>query len=278
MKVIFNNSNFKKFNYICIPLITFWSLSNIGGSFLSQQSIEGFSNNKDSFFELFRFSDKFGISKLSEKTNSMGEGKKVLTKTLIDVPHILKGTYRSNEKSFISIENGNKTDIVFLNKVYNNNLKLISIGERTATFKGFGKLFKLTIGINGSLPKEEVTTNIVYDTPKAIKETEEWRSISHDSVVEQTSDIMNINKKINFSIVRDEDSIVGFRVEDIDSNSIFSQLGIIQGDVIESVNNKKLQSYADIMQIYNKIPQMRSIRISIKRNNLQKDVVYEITR
>lgn len=71
---------------------------------------------------------------------------------------------------------------------------------------------------------------------------------------------------------------MGYRVNAIAPNSLFSQLGLQRGDVIQSFNNQKLESFADVLMIYGRMPQLRSIRLSVQRNNLQKDIVYEIIR
>lgn len=85
-------------------------------------------------------------------------------------------------------------------------------------------------------------------------------------------------KKIDISESKNGSKFIGYRINSIAQESVFSQLGLLKGDIIQSVNNRKLESFGDVILMYSKLPHFRSLRITVLRNNLQKDIVYEITR
>jgi hypothetical protein len=274
MKVIFSESILQRFNKFALPLALVWSLSTAGSVFLPGATIEGLSSEFDPFFDIFHFGEKFGIAK---HFAGALHSKSVATPTLVPEPHRIKAIYRSASDSFISISDGKMTTIVPLGGKYKNNFQLTGLTDTTATFRGFGKTFSLRLGHDDLLVRQEIVNEAVSG-PSGDEVEHEWHTISHDTVIAQMNDIQNIAKSIDIVEVYKGAKIDGFRVKKVTSDSLFSQLGIMNGDVIQSVNNKKLSSYADVLSVYAQVPHLQSIRITVLRNNLPKDIVYEITR
>ncbi|MDD2828325.1 MAG: hypothetical protein PHW18_01985 [Sulfuricurvum sp.] len=274
MKVVFNESTLQRFNKFALPLVLAWSLSTAGSLFLPSSTTEGFTSEFDPFFDLFHFGEKFG---LTNQSSSISQSKTVTKQTLVPDPHRIKAIYRSNSDSFISISDSKTTTVVPLGGKYKNFFQLISVGDKTATFSGFGKKYTLRLGHDDPLARQEMVSEAISDPSSNIK-MNEWHTIKHEAVMAQMNNIQNITKSIDIAEVFNGTKIDGFRVNRVDSDSLFVQLGILNGDIIQSVNNKKLSSYADVLSIYSQIPHLRSIRITVLRNNLPKDIVYEITR
>jgi len=272
MKYSINDPFLRTFNRLALPVALVWSLSSIGGYFLAHTNIEGNPQRYESFFELFRFGGMFG---LIQGEGGMG-GKSVTTVQLVPAPHKIKAILRSSSGSYVVISDGTASQIVGLNEWYKKQFRLIGIGDEVAIFKGFGKTYRLRLYHNDNLVKEESVTTFIPD-PKA-PNAKEWRTVEHAVLVAQLRDIQKVQKSIEVSEVRKGESMEGFKIDTLTKDSIFSTLGVVQGDVIVSVNNQKLGSYADALAIYAKIPQMRSIRITLIRNNQLKDMLYEITR
>jgi type II secretion system protein C len=270
MKLIFNESSFRRFNTLAMPLAIVWCISTFGGAFLSKIPVQGYADHFKPFFELLHLGDKFSLSGYVEGTT---QGKTVTTTMLVPSPHRIKAIYRSNDGSFVSISNGAETQIVALNGTYEKEFKLIGLSDSAAIFKGFGKTYRLILGHEGSLDHQESVVQSVADPSRG----NEWRSISRTIIIDQMRNLQVLFKSVEINEVRSGDKINGFRVERVAPESILGRFGVIQGDVIESVNNKKLESYSDVFSIYNQIPHMHSIRITVNRNNLQKDIIYEIT-
>jgi len=272
MNRIFNELNLRQFNLFFLPIAVVWSLMNAGSLLLAQKGIEHYSDTFDPFFEMIRLGDKF---LLTHEAGSFLKGKTVTTTISVPYPHRIKAIYRSPSSSLASISDGQTTTVVALGEKYKKVYSLIGLNDDAAVFKGVGKSYRLRLGHDDPLSFEQTVTRSVADVSQS---KNEWRTIPRDVVVQQSKDLRAIYKQIDISEVYKGDKIDGFRVNSIDPNSIFGRLGLVSGDVILAVNNQKLESYADAFSIYNKVPRMRSIQITVLRNNLPKDIVYEITR
>ncbi|HEX5330210.1 hypothetical protein [Sulfuricurvum sp.] len=273
MRAIFNESTLRRFNLLAFPLALCWSLSTIGGAFLSSTTQESFSNPFEPFFEVFHFGQKFA---LSEGANASMHSKVVTTTTLVPDPHRIKAIYRSSSASLVSISDATKTTIVPLGGVYKNVFHLISLTDTTATFRGYGKTCRLRLGHDDPLVRQETLVSNVSD-PSQLEDGES-HTITAQTLREQIAELPNIEKNVDASAVVVGGKTLGFRINALPPQSVYAQLGIQNGDVIHSVNNKKLESYAAVLSLYSQIQNMRHIRITLERNNLPKEIVYEITR
>lgn len=275
MKPIFNESLLQRLNSLLLPVVVAWSFSIAGGVFLSNTAMEGFVNRFEPFFEIFYFGKKFAIA---EHFDGAIHSKTVTTQTLVPYPHRIKAIYRAPSGSFISISDGKETLVVPLGGTYKGVFKLIDVSDSTAIFRGYGKTYRLRLGFDDMLSRQEVVTHSIPDPLHPAGVENEVHAIAYQTVIRQMKDIQNVGKYIDISEVLKGSKITGFRVNSIAPESIFAQLGIAQGDIIQSVNNQKLESYADALTVYSQVPRLRSIQITVLRNNLPKDIVYEITR
>lgn len=275
MKTLFNESLLKRFNLMFLPLSIIWTFSTIAEAFLPTSTTEGFTNHFDPFFEIYHFNQRFQLSSSAE--GSM-HTKTITTTTLVPDMHRIKAIYRSGNDAFVSISDAAKsTQVIALGGMYKKVFKLIALSDTVATFHGYGKTYKLRLGHDDPLSRKDVITKSIPDPAhKGILESE-WRTISHKTLLGQM-DMQNLEKNINISAVANGMKSSGFRVNSIAAESIFAQLGIISGDIILAVNNKKLESYSDALVMYSQVPHLKSIRITVIRNNLQKDLIYEIIR
>lgn len=272
MNRLFNESTLRRFNHITFPLVIVWSLSTFGSLFLASSSIERSSLAFEPFFEIFHFGDTFALSSTIE---GQTRGKHITTQTLVPDPHRIRAIYRSGTGSFISIgDSKNTMTIVPLHGIYKGSFRLIALSDSAAVFRGYGKTYRLRMGYDDNLSRQESVTRFIPDPSEGPGGEKEWRTIPYEQIAQQMNNVRNITKMIDITPA----GTGGFRVNTIAPNSLFAQLGIVQGDLILSVNNQKLSSYADAMAIYSQLPHLRSIRISVQRNNLPKDIVYEITR
>lgn len=274
MKAIFNESLLKRFNALMLPFAVIWSLSTAGGMLLKNSTTEGFSYRFEPFFEIFHFSEKFAIL---EHFDGAIHTKMVTTTKLVAAPHRVKAIYRSNVGSFISINDTKETQIVSLGGMYKKTFRLTGLTDSTATFNGLGKTYRLRLGYDDPLSRKEVVTTSVADPSQKSKLTNEWRTIKYQTLISQM-DMQNIQKNINVSEVTNGNKRSGFKVNSVTPGSIFDELGIMNEDVLLSINSKKLESYSDALIMYSRVPHLKSIRITLNRNNLQKDIIYEVIR
>ena len=81
---------------------------------------------------------------------------------------------------------------------------------------------------------------------------------------------------ISIKEIQNENKIEGFKIERINKDSAFAKLGLKEGDIIKSVNNSVLESYADAFKVYNNMENTKYLNMEILRNNEIVELNYEI--
>lgn len=274
MNKFFNEYSLQRFNTFAFPLVFLWSISLCGAIFLPTCTYERLTYPYEPFFEIFHLGEKLALSVHSSALQT----KTITLTTLVPYPHRLKGLYRADTGSYASIYDGKETLIVPLKGTYKGAFHLIGLNDTSAIFQGHGKKYRLRLGKDDNLSRLERVTRIVSNPLEKSTQENQPHTIAYQSVMNQVNDMQNIHKSIDISESRSGSKFIGYRINAIAPNSLFSQLGLQRGDVIQSFNNQKLESFADVLMIYGRMPQLRSIRLSVQRNNLQKDIVYEIIR
>lgn len=274
MNKFFNESSLQRFNTLAFPLVFFWSISLFTAMFLPSATQERFTYPVEPYFEIFHFADKLALSDLASVVHT----KTVTVTTLVPYPHRLKGLYRAHTGSYVSIYDGKETLIVPLKGTYKGAFHLIGLNDTAAVFQGYGKKYRLRLGKDDNLSRlERITRSVSTPSEKQAQESQS-HIITYQSVMNQINNMQNITKSIDISESRSGSKFMGYRINAITVDSLFSQLGLQKGDVIQSFNNQKLESFGDVLMIYGRIPQLKSIRLTVLRNNLPKEIIYEIIR
>ena len=68
----------------------------------------------------------------------------------------------------------------------------------------------------------------------------------------------------------------GLIVSQIQANSIFAKLGLMNGDIIASVNGKQMSTPEEAFQLYNSLNSGAQVSIEITRRGQKKMLTYEI--
>jgi type II secretion system protein C len=100
--------------------------------------------------------------------------------------------------------------------------------------------------------------------------------IQRSEIQEMMSNPDTAFKNIGFKEVMKDGKIDGFRVLNINRNSPLAKLGIRTGDIIQSFNGIRLDSYASALELYNKASSISRVKLEIMRNNEKKEFEYEI--
>jgi general secretion pathway protein C len=99
-------------------------------------------------------------------------------------------------------------------------------------------------------------------------------TVSRREVTEKLSDLKTV---LSQAVVRPffaGGSQEGFIISDIKPESLYNKLGLINGDIIIDVNNKRLQSADDILQLVNLMQSGGQISLSLKRNGKMETINY----
>lgn len=270
MNAFFNDRILGQFNRYALPVAIVWGLMNGVGFYLKYDPIERYAADEKSFYDLFRFSAPFGIAASVEGEKNY---KSITKQALVSVPYRLKGILQTSSGGFVTIYDGKESSVVALHARYKKDFTLIGIGANHAIFRGHGKNYRLRLGYDDSL-EEMQTVTMSITNPESGEGASEWRTIEKSELIAKSRDLNTLEKVIEIVPVANE----GFRVNRVASGSLFERFGLQQGDLIRKVNNKKIFTYSDALIMYRELPQMHSICIGITRNNLKKDLIYEIAR
>lgn len=109
-----------------------------------------------------------------------------------------------------------------------------------------------------------------------IEEKENGAVVKREYLNSYISNVEKIWSNISIQELKNGDKIEGFKIENINKDSVFEKLGLKKGDVIKSVNNNVLSSYAEAFKVYNNIENTKYLNIEILRNNEVVELNYEI--
>lgn len=101
-------------------------------------------------------------------------------------------------------------------------------------------------------------------------------TVSRDYLNSYIKDIDKVWKNIEISELKNGDKLDGFKINNINKDSVFAKIGLKEGDIIKMVNNSVLSSYADALKVYGNMENTRYINMQILRNNEVVELNYEI--
>ena len=191
--------------------------------------------------------------------------------------YTLKGIYStSSNGGWIIVENKRTKKSHFLSQdeVLDGYL-LVRLYKKYVVFEKNSKEYKLDM--------QQKNENVKYEVTRKVDNTNENIIVNNDSVKVKrdylNSYVNNIEKvwnNIAINEIRQNGKIDGFKVENVNKNSVFGKLGLRKGDVIKSINNNVLNSYADAFKVYNNINSTKYLNIEILRDNEIMELNYEI--
>lgn len=192
--------------------------------------------------------------------------------------YILKAIYSTTKNGgWITIENkrGNKSYILsqydeldgyILTKLYKNYV----IFEKSA------KEYKLEIKSKNKNLKYQVERKLDNNQSESVIVENDTVTVKREYLNSYVNDIEKVWKNIAINEIRKNGKIDGFKVGFVNKNSVFGKLGLKKGDIIKSINNNVLSSYADAFKVYNNINTTKYLNIEILRNNEMMELNYEI--
>lgn len=188
---------------------------------------------------------------------------------------MLKGLYRTQKGGYVIValkNNLSKSEVVGIGEAFDGIYTLVEITPLNAVFERGG--VKETVW----LEKPKYVEGAVISTPPDA-EAEPGASaqtLSRGDVDRYAKNLDQVWKDIGIVEVKDGEKIEGFRVVRIRKGSPLSDIGLQKDDVIISINNKPLTSYAYAMELYQKIDTLTALQLVVRRNNQEKELVYEI--
>jgi len=185
---------------------------------------------------------------------------------------VLKGLYGTRTKGFVIVamrSNPKKTQIIAIGEEYKG-YTLKSITPNSAIFEKAKKDYVLEF----EKPKKN---NAITKVKKNVYHGEDMqREVNRQDIEYFAKNPTKIWKDISIVEVKEGKKLKGFKITKINPNSKFATLGLQRGDVIIKANNVTLESYRDAIEIYKNIDKLDTVQIVVKRNNQEKEFVYEI--
>ena len=168
------------------------------------------------------------------------------------------------------------------------NTHILSVGE---SFKNYTlkKVFKDYVIFSKNNKEYKLSMlNVKEKVSYTIKQVEDVEIVQD---VEELDGGYNIKKELLNSYIKTpskiwraisihevykDAKIDGFEIQRIAKNSVFAQLGLQKGDIIKTVNNIVLKSYADAFKIYKQIDKLKNLSMIILRDDTEMELEYEI--
>jgi general secretion pathway protein C len=196
--------------------------------------------------------------------------------------------YNASDALVVTVEKAKKTKVLSRDDKKDNSIDgfvLSSAGPNYAIFKKNGKEFKLIIesskiknssyirvSKSASTSKEETSDN------SGIVESEDGigKIVPKGLLSSYTKDINKVWKDIGIGEYKVNGQLQGFKVNFVKKGSDFEKLGLKRGDILKAVNGEELNSYKSAYSFYGEMGSIENLTLSIKRNNQDMELEYEI--
>ncbi len=266
------NKNFNILNKI-IPYIyvvlSAYVISAIISLYLPKSSIE-FQDTKTINIEYKKYGGFYSIS--GNEPVYTSNSKKDNIETL--ERYELKAVYSTlDNKGWIIVEQKGSNNSVILQQFDElNGYTLIKLYKDYVIFTKNSKEYKLEISI-----KKDINYEVENNTIDEKITVEDGNiKVQRNYLNTYVKDINKVWNNIAISELKKENQVEGFKIDNVNKDSVFAKLGLQKGDVIKAINGKEIKSYADAFKVYNEINNIDFLRIDILRNNEIVELSYEI--
>ncbi len=198
-------------------------------------------------FESYKLSSKFALAN-KITTNATTQNWK------------LKGVFKYTQGSFVIFDDGSKTVFLGLGETYNG-YKLDEIAQDKAKFSNGGANFEIKLDKKTSEAAEKISSEPAsarFNISRA----------RYEKYAKNTGLLMD---EVKASQTND-----GVVINFVAKDSFFSELGLKEGDTIIELNGSKVSSFSDLLSIFKEPEKTKTLSIIIKRQNLRKELNYEI--
>ena len=189
---------------------------------------------------------------------------------------ILKMIYQEKMNSgwiVISEKSSKESIILGLEESYKN-YKLSKIYNNYVIFVKNNKEYKLPLNTNETKTSYKMEES--KDNYNKIEKIDDEYHLKRDLIKEYTKNSSKIWKEISIKEILKDGKIDGFKITRISQKSVFKSLGLLKGDIIKSVNNVQLKSYADAFGLYKKINKVKNMKFIVLRGDEEVELEYEI--
>ncbi len=185
---------------------------------------------------------------------------------------LLKGLYSVGSDGFAIValkSSAKKTSIISIGESFSG-YKLKTILSNSVVFTKGSKKYILEIAYTKDIAQKQ--KKIV----KKVLPVLETKDVSRSDIMVYAKKPSAIWKDIGITELKEGNAIKGFEVTRIKQGSKMAELGLKRGDIIIKANNVELKSYKDALAIYKNLNKLSAIQIVVLRDNIEKELIYEI--
>ncbi|BDY13458.1 hypothetical protein HCR_17700 [Hydrogenimonas cancrithermarum] len=95
-------------------------------------------------------------------------------------------------------------------------------------------------------------------------------------LLDEMRDVKKIFKYIAINPVYKANKLVGFGITNVKKGSVFDKMGLRKRDIIEKIDGKPITNEGDAFKYFNKINELSTLSLTIKRGSQRKELHYEI--
>jgi general secretion pathway protein C len=195
----------------------------------------------------------------------------------------LKGTYASNDESFIVIEDGLGTTFLYLTEKYVG-YKLIEVYEERAVLEKNGIKYDIVLEDDdsesgASSPSKSSAKPIdskQAEEPAVVFAPGEPTQISRNELNSYIKNPNKIWKNIRIQELRRDGNLEGFRVNYVKKGSFFEKAGLKSGDVIKGIDGKEIKSLSDVMKYYSEVQTLDGLSLSVSRSDEELELEFNV--
>jgi general secretion pathway protein C len=193
----------------------------------------------------------------------------------------LKAIYAmQGQLGWIVLANKNNITYVLSTNEEYKGYKLVRVYAHYVIFSKDNQEYKLVLNntkkVDYTITKQDTKSKNKNDKIKIVV-SDDKTTIKRSYLNSYINDLDKIWQDISIVENRDKQGhIDGFKVDNINTNSVFSKLGLKRYDIIKAVNNTRLKSYNDAFSIYKKINKITNLNMLILRNGREMELEYEI--
>ncbi|MFP4255654.1 MAG: type II secretion system protein GspC [Desulfobacterales bacterium] len=114
------------------------------------------------------------------------------------------------------------------------------------------------------------------DTESGEDGSEDTIDIGRDRISEALQDVNNLMRQVRVRPYFEDGESRGVMLSGIRGGSIFEEMGLESGDVIQAVNGEEIRSMDDAMGFYKDLESAGEVRVEIKRDGTRQSINYRI--
>lgn len=114
------------------------------------------------------------------------------------------------------------------------------------------------------------------DMPAVADGGEDTIDIGRDRISEALQDVNNLMRQVRVRPYFEDGESRGIMLSGIRGGSIFEEMGLESGDIIQAVNGEEIRSMDDAMGFYQDLQSAGDVSLEIKRDGAQRSINYRI--